>query len=122
MSSAQLNQIRIWASCATQLKKLERTRPRIIAFIREKLSRSGILSTNPALVSHNGYTVYKVSITTRYGHFRLIVLEDCTILGIAVYEVYAKNTKADLTPSEYRTLRNTLDNLTPAQWAELPIL
>ena len=100
---------KITTDCKKVLKKLEKTKPRITKQISKKLKEfhyNGV-GKNGSLGVIGDCKAHKLYLTTPFGDFRLIVVNNA-LVDILLIEVYAKNTKKDLTQEECKQIKPVL--------------
>ena len=101
---------KITTDCKKILDKLEKTKPRITKQISKKLWElhfNGV-GKRVALGGKGDCKIYKLFLTTPYGHFRLVAVDNA-LVDIVMLDIYAKGDKSDLTTEEYKQLKPVLD-------------
>lgn len=100
---------KITFDCQKLLKKLEKTKPKISKQISKKLQEfhyNGI-GKNASLGIMGNCKAYKLYLTTPFGEFRLIVVNNA-LIDILLVDAYSKNSKIDLTLKEYKDIKPIL--------------
>ena len=100
---------KITTDCNKFLKKLEKTKPRITKQIGKKLKEFHYNGSgkNGSLGIMGDCKAHKLYLTTPFGEFRLIVINNA-LIDILLVEAYAKNAKQDLTLDEYKQIKPML--------------
>jgi mRNA-degrading endonuclease RelE of RelBE toxin-antitoxin system len=112
---------KVYHSCKKVLEKLEKTKPKITRQIAKKLNDFHTENKGKYgyLGSHGKCNAYKIYLTTPFGAFRLICIDNA-LVDIVLLDVYAKSDKDDLTVEEYKKLKQILADCQGDKfWSEL---
>ncbi len=112
---------KITRSCKKVLDRLEKNRPKLSKQVSKKLIEFHInkQGKNGLLSSSGKNNVFKLYLTTPFGAFRLIVIDN-VLVDIVLIDIYFKGDKQDLTQIEYKNLKLILLNAESDNfWLEL---